>query len=303
MPIDPYKLLYIMMTNVPTNPAITTDTAIEEATMFTCTDDTVETSTEIGLTDTETTSVKIKEEEYFVRTNVSTNPAIATDTGIPVGATMCTCTDDNVETLTEVGLADIETTSVKIQEVEVPNEVAMEVMDSSSYSCTCIACTANKCEDASSEVVAISLCPLYKRGCRHCYDLCYNHFRKQSSNMNNNITLSDTIQRTAASTKTTTTTSKRICLFRCCMQESREVKDQYALTLDRVLSLLLTKTSTVPSTSSHNRIHGTLQTQPTQILSIGTVVLCCWHLNGVSTCIYIHDYYPFDFLIHLYSDH
>jgi hypothetical protein len=186
-------------------------------------------------------------------------------------------------------LTDTETISVQVKE-EYVDETTLVVRDSSPFSCTCIACTAFLCKDASSaaavdatSTTTTSLCPLYKYGCLHCYDLWYNHHRKKSNAISNVIALSDSVPITAI----TTSTSNRTCLFRCCIRESREVKDQYACELDRILSSF-TNTSTVAITSSRNSIpaNGTLQRQQPQVLPIGTVVLCCWHLNGVRTRTY-----------------
>ena len=155
---------------------------------------------------------------------------------------------------------------------------ALEVVDESSP-CNCLACT-----------TSTPMCKLRKDGCRHCYDLyasTSSHTRgtviQTERGLHTNITTPP-----LTNTAITATISRQQCLFRCCIQESRMVKDLYVRELDRILSAAFTQKSMTNATFRTSSTSPMLLTDSTtpptiesQSLPIGTEVLCCWHWNGV----------------------
>lgn len=184
----------------------------------------------------------------------------------------------------EYKITDTHTSLLKEKEDEEEKALAddegktLEVVIESSP-CNCLACT-----------TSTPMCKLRKDGCRHCYDLyasTSSHTRgtgiQTERGLHTNITTPP-----LTNTANTATIYRQQCLFRCCIQESRMVKDLYVRELDRILSAAFTQTSMTNAmfrTSSTSPMLLTDSTTPptieSQSLPIGTEVLCCWHWNGV----------------------
>ncbi len=138
------------------------------------------------------------------------------------------------------------------------HETANDKLHSSS-SCPCTGCTLTADTTASSSSRMMNLCPLVRDGCRACYGVYYDHYWNRHGG-------------DAAAPPQT-----RPCLFHACsIQSSRIVKDDVVLELDRILSANQKNVSTTTAASDPSN-----DSPPPDVLPIGTIVLCCWYLNGV----------------------
>lgn len=197
----------------------------------------------------------------------STNPTISTCTvGVAILSSSSSSTTEIAENripgshtilLDENEKATLSQVDGAVQTLEIVNDAA---------ACTCIACATTS--------PSSTICQLYQDGCRECYDL----YLKQ--NVINNL-IEPHVDRSSP--------TRRQCLFRCCAQESRSIKDQYVLKLDRILSLSLAQQSTTITNlnvfTDSRTIHPTDDSPEIEphFLSNGTDIVCCWHLNGVRT--------------------
>jgi hypothetical protein len=151
------------------------------------------------------------------------------------------------------------------------NDQTIEVVKSDAASSSC--CTCNGCTlSPYTNDTLLSLCQLYEDGCHKCYNLYY--YDSDCS----------TSSKKVASNVPTAMLSQRQCLFRCCIQESRSVKDLYVQDLERILSLSFSKYYTNNNTmflNSRKMLHPNDKIEPQIILPNGTDVLCSWYWNGV----------------------
>ena len=194
---------------------------------------------------------------------VSTNPTMNTCTvGIAILPSNSTSNTEVAENripgsqtilLDEKEKATLNQVDGEVQTLEIVNDAA---------ACTCRACATTSPSSA--------ICQLYQDGCHECYDL---YFKK---NVINNL-IEPHVDRSSP--------TQRQCLFRCCAQESRSIKDQYVLKLDLILSLSLAQqfATNLNVFTDRRTIHPTDNSPEIKqhFLSIGTDVVCCWHLNGV----------------------
>ena len=207
------------------------------------------------------------------------------EAGIPVvGPTIASTTTDmaaddaSTTTTSKLHTMDVVTDSTATTD---PGTGTVVVVVSSVHEngsgCPCTGCGTlwtSEEDDTASSGMMMNLCPLVRDGCRACLAVYQAYYYSDCDGQR-------------GSCRVNTAPPRRSCLFRTCsLRNSRIVKDDIVLELDRILS------ATAAATQKQSVARGPWNDRlaspppPQDVLPVGTIVLCCWYLNGVRIYIY-----------------